>query len=253
MAPTLESIVQRDRLIVATALALIAALAWIVTARLALDMRWMMLGDASWDAGYFVAMFLMWVVMMIAMMVPSAAPAILLFAALERGARLRNTSLFAIGYLVCWAAFGLLATLGQWALNQAGQLASPMMIRAAPAVGGVLLLGAGIYQLTPWKSACLRHCRSPAAFLTARWRPGRMGAFAMGLDHGAYCVGCCWALMALLFVVGAMNLVWVAALAAFVLVEKLLPAGAFVGRAGAMAMIAAGALLLWEGVYPVNL
>ena len=253
MAPALESIVRRDHLIVATALALIAALAWIVTARLALDMRWMILGDAGWDARYFTAMFLMWFVMMIAMMVPSAAPAILLFAALERGARLRNASLFVLGYLVCWAGFSLLAALAQWALSEAGQLASPMMIRAVPAIGGALLLGAGIYQLTPWKSACLRHCRSPAAFLTAHWRPGRAGAVAMGLHHGAYCAGCCWALMALLFVVGAMHLLWVAALTAFVLAEKLLPAGVLIGRIGAIAMIAAGALLLWEEVYPLNL
>ena len=239
-------VLQRDRALVATALVLIAALSWATLARLAFDMSWMVPGASRWDARYFCAMFLMWAVMMVAMMLPSAAPVILLFAALERQARLRGTALFTAGYLVCWTAFSLIATLAQWALNNAGQLASPMAIRATPAVGALLLVAAGVYQLTPPKHACLTRCRSPAAFLVERWRPGRSGAFLMGLDHGAYCVACCWAIMALLFAVGAMNLLWVAALAAFVLAEKVAPAGALIARLGAVAMIGAGALLLWS-------
>jgi predicted metal-binding membrane protein len=246
MLDTLEAALKRDRAMVAMALALIAALSWAVTAHLALDMGWMTPGESTWDGGYFCAMFLMWVVMMVAMMLPSAAPAILLFAALERRARLRGTALFTVGYLACWSAFGLIATLAQWTLNEAGQLVSPMMIRATPTLAALLFLVAGAYQLTPLKLACLRRCRSPAQFLAERWRTGGFGAFLMGLEHGAYCAACCWALMALLFAVGAMNLRWVAALAAFVLAEKLFPAGPLVARIGAMAMIGAAALLLWR-------
>lgn len=246
MRGSVEAGLKRDRALVATALVLIAALSWATVARLATDMSWMMLDASGWDAGYIRAMFLMWVVMMVAMMLPGAAPAILLFAALERRAKLGGTALFTAGYLSSWTAFSLIATLAQWALNEAGQLASPMTIRATPAVGALLLMVAGVYQYTPSKHACLMRCRSPAAFLAERWRAGRFGAFLMGLEHGAYCVGCCWALMVLLFAAGAMNLLWAAALAAFVLAEKLAPAGVPVARVGAVAMIGAGGLLLWS-------
>jgi predicted metal-binding membrane protein len=247
VASALESALKRDRLIVAASLGLIAALSWAVTARLALDMSWMALGTSGWTAGYFTAMFLMWVVMMVAMMVPSAAPTILLYAALQRDARLRGTALFTAGYLAAWTAFSLAATIAQWGLAALGQLASPMMIRATPWLGAALLFAAGAYQLTPWKHACLGKCRSPAAFLVGRWKPGGSGAFLMGIEHGAYCAGCCWALMALLFVAGAMNLLWVAALAVFVLAEKLFPAGVLIARASALLMVAAGAYLVWGG------
>ena len=243
VASALESALKRDRLIVAVSLGLIAALSWIVTARLALDMSWMALGTSGWTAGYFTAMFLMWVVMM----VPSAAPAILLYAALQGDRRLRGTALFTAGYLAIWTAFSLVATIAQWGLAELGQLASPMMIRTTPLLDAALLFAAGAYQLTPWKHACLGKCRSPAAFLVGRWKPGRLGAFLMGIEHGAYCAGCCWALMALLFVAGAMNLLWVAALAVFVLAEKLLPAGVLIARASALLMLAGGALLVWGG------
>jgi predicted metal-binding membrane protein len=247
MPLALTAALKRDRLLVAGALALVVGLAWLITARLALDMRWMMLGPAGWTAGYFAAMFAMWLVMMIGMMLPSAAPAILLFAALQGRSRVSGAGLFTAGYLACWAGFSLLATLAQWGLAEAGWLASPMMIRATPMLAAALFVAAAIYQLTPAKRACLRSCRSPAAFLTARRRTGTLGPFIMGLEHGAYCVGCCWGLMALLFAVGAMNLLWVAAVAAFVLAEKLLPGGEHIGRAGAIAMIGAAVWLLWAG------
>ncbi|MDQ6683963.1 MAG: DUF2182 domain-containing protein [Pseudomonadota bacterium] len=246
MPGALEATLKRERVIVAAALLLVAVLSWTVTARLAIDMKWMMLDAAGWNAAYFCAMCLMWVVMMVAMMLPSAAPAILLFAALERRAGLGGTALFTAGYLACWGAFSLIATLAQWALNEAGLLASPMMIRATPTLAALLFVLAGVYQLTPLKNACLRQCRSPAAFLVERRRSGRFGALVMGLEHGAYCAGCCWALMALLFAFGVMNLLWVALLAAFVFAEKLFPAGARVARVGAMAMMVVGALLLWR-------
>lgn len=246
MLGALEAAWKRERVIVAAVLLLVAALSWAVTARLAIDMKWMMLGGGGWNAAYFCAMCLMWVVMMVAMMLPSAAPAILLFAALERRSGLRGTALFTAGYLACWGAFSFIATLAQWALNKVGLLASPMMIRATPTLAALLFVLAGVYQLTPLKNACLRQCRSPAAFLAERRRSGRFGVWVMGLEHGAYCAGCCWALMALLFAFGVMNLLWVAALAALVLAEKLFPAGVLVGRVGAVGMIGAGVLLLWR-------
>jgi predicted metal-binding membrane protein len=200
----------------------------------------------GWSAGYFALMFSMWSVMMVGMMLPSAAPMILLYDRVRarqqaKGASLAGTGVFALGYLVAWALFSLVAVSCQWALEQAALL-SPMLIRAGPWLGGGLLILAGLYQWTPLKNACLVHCRAPIAFLAHHWRPGRAGAFRMGLHHGLYCVGCCWLLMALLFVFGVMNLLWIAALALFVLLEKVLPRGDLVGRASGGLMIAAG---LW--------
>jgi predicted metal-binding membrane protein len=200
----------------------------------------------AWTPGYFVLMFLMWSVMMVGMMLPSASPMILLYDRVRerqeaKGASLAGTGVFALGYLAAWALFSLLAVLAQWALEQAALL-SPMMASASPRLGGGLLMLAGLYQWTPLKNTCLVHCRAPITFLAHHWRPGRAGAFRMGLHHGLYCVGCCWVLMALLFVFGVMNLLWIAALAIFVLLEKLLPRGDLVGRATGGLMIAAG---LW--------
>jgi predicted metal-binding membrane protein len=200
----------------------------------------------AWTAGYFVLMFLMWAVMMVGMMLPSAAPMILLYDRVRerqeaKGASLAGTGVFALGYLAAWALFSLAAVIAQWALEQAALL-SPMMVSASPWLGGGLLIAAGIYQWTPLKNACLVHCRAPITFLAHHWRPGRAGAFRMGLHHGLFCVGCCWVLMALLFVFGVMNLLWIAALAIFVLLEKILPRGDLVGRATGGLMIAIG---LW--------
>jgi predicted metal-binding membrane protein len=164
--------------------------------------------------------------MMVAMMLPSATPTILLFAALRRQAThsraLADVAVFVAGYVTTWTAFSLLASLMQWGLLEA-RLVSPMMVAASPALGGGLLLAAGVFELTPFKEACLSKCRAPAAFIAAHWRKGTRGAFTMGLRHGLYCVGCCWLLMLLLFVLGVMNLIWIALLSGFVLVEKILP------------------------------
>jgi predicted metal-binding membrane protein len=204
-----------------------------------------------WTPGYFVLMFLMWSVMMVGMMLPSASPMILLYDRVRerqeaKGASLAGTGVFALGYLAAWALFSLLAVLAQWALEQAALL-SPMMASVSPWLGGSLLILAGLYQWSPLKNACLVHCRAPIAFLAHHWRPGRAGALRMGLHHGLYCVGCCWVLMALLFVFGVMNLLWIAALAIFVLLEKLLPRGDLVGRATGGLMIAAGLWLILAG------
>ncbi len=176
------------------------------------------------------SLFVMWAIMMVAMMLPSALPTILLFARLQEerakrpGARVPGvpTSLFVLGYLIVWTAYSALAAAAQWGLQRA-LLVSPAMTSASVGLSGGLLLVAGAYQLTPLKERCVRHCRSPLSFLTLHWREGAPGAVRMGLHHGAYCVGCCWALMTLLFVLGVMNLFWVLALAAIVLAEKVLP------------------------------
>ena len=172
-------------------------------------------------------MFTMWWVMMAAMMLPSAAPILLLFARINRkeksaGRPFIPTGIFAAGYLVAWGAFSALATGLQWALERLGLL-SPMMVTTSYWLGGAILLTAGVWQLTPIKGICLRHCRSPMGFLVQSWRPGRSGAFRMGLEHGSFCLGCCWFLMGLLFFGGIMNLFWIIGLAAFVLLEKTVP------------------------------
>jgi predicted metal-binding membrane protein len=205
----------------------------------------------AWGAADFTLMFLMWAIMMVGMMLPSAAPMILLYDRVRerqeaKGTSLAATAVFAAGYLAAWGLFSLAAVVAQWALEQAALL-SPMMVSASPWLGGGLLILAGIYQWTPLKNVCLVHCRSPITFLADHWRPGRAGAFRMGLHHGLYCVGCCWVLMALLFVFGVMNLLWIAALAVFVLLEKLLPRGDLVGRASGGLMFAAGLFLMYPG------
>src|SRR5262245_37023928 len=197
----------------------------------------------------------MWWIMMIGMMLPSAAPMILTFAAINRSRRARRqpytpTALFTAGYLLAWGGFSLVATFVQWILEQASLLAPMAMKATSPLLGGLLFIAAGLYQLTPLKRACLRSCRSPFDFVVNHWRDGAGGALRMGVSHGLYCLGCCWVLMALLFAVGAMNLVWVAALAVVVLVEKLFPAGDWIGRIGGLLLIAWGVRLVvatWLG------
>jgi predicted metal-binding membrane protein len=198
----------------------------------------------------------MWIVMMVAMMLPSAAPAILVYEkvaqkAAREGRALAPTAFFAAGYLLAWALFSGGATAAQHLLERLALL-SPGMVATSPAIGAGILVAAGLYQLTPWKDACLRRCRAPALFFAGRFRPGRVGALRMGLAHGAWCVGCCWALMALLFAGGVMNLLWIAALSLFVLLEKVAPFGRVGGRLGGAALVAAGlaALTGWIRLAP---
>jgi len=207
-----------------------------------------MMTPAVWTPGYAILMLFMWWIMMVAMMLPSAAPMILLFAALNRKQRDSGqpyvaTSIFALGYLAAWAGFSLVATMLQWGFELTGML-SPLLVGTNVIFCGVLLAAAGAYQLTPIKHACLRHCRSPLAFLGTRWRRGARGALRMGLEHGAYCVGCCWFLMGLLFFGGVMNLYWIVGLALFVLFEKIIPAGHWLGYATGVALSVWGAALL---------
>jgi predicted metal-binding membrane protein len=190
----------------------------------------------------------MWTVMMVAMMTPAAAPMIATFAAVRRrrattGRVAVPTAIFVVGYLTVWTVFSVLAALAQtWLHSKA--LLSAAMAPTTPLLGGMLLITTGVYQWTPLKRVCLRACRSPLAFLTTRWREGRRGAVAMGLDHGLYCLGCCWALMALVFAAGVMNLGWVALVAVAVLVEKVAPRGDAVGRLAGLLLFVAGLRML---------
>jgi len=230
---SLDTLIRRDRWVAGAGLVGLAALSWLYLGHMALHME---PGGAvgmpvarAWDLGEGALTFLMWAVMMVAMMVPSAAPMILTFATINRrqgggGGTRVSVGVFLAGYLVAWSGFSLAATLGQWALQSAALL-SPAPLAVTPHVGGVLLLAAGVYQVTPLKAACLVRCRSPIGFILSEWRPGPRGALVMGLRHGAFCVGCCWALMLLLFAAGVMNLLWVAAIAGLVLLEKVVPGG----------------------------
>jgi predicted metal-binding membrane protein len=256
-ASTLEAVLKRDRTIVLAGVAGLSALAWAYLLALAWRMphREMAMAMAmphmqAWEATEVLLTWVMWAVMMVAMMTPSAAPMILMFATVNRRRRGQQgpfvpTTVFLLGYLLVWGGFSVVATLAQWGLHTAALL-SPMMVSTSPMLGGLLLLAAGIFQWTPLKSTCLTQCRSPLGFLMTEWREGAWGALLMGLRHGRYCVGCCWVLMALLFVAGVMNLLWVAAMAAFVLVEKVLPHGQLVGRVVGGMLMLAGLVLLGQ-------
>jgi predicted metal-binding membrane protein len=191
--------------------------------------------------------FAMWAVMMVGMMAPTALPMLLLFAGTRAGRDQRGLSLatltFGLGYIAVWTIFSAGATLSQYGLHQAALL-STAMTSSSGRLNGAVLMAAGAYQLTPWKAKCLTHCRSPLGFLMTRWHDGTSGAFQMGFRHGVFCLGCCWAIMCLLFVVGVMNLVWIAIMTVFVLIEKVGPAGAYVGRLAGAAMILWGIVVI---------
>ncbi len=250
----IEAVVRNDRMVIAAGLVLIALLAWsylLSGAGMNMDVMGMdpnMVMPVDWTPAYVFLMFLMWWIMMIAMMVPTAAPVILLFARVNRRSREQDapyvpTAVFAAGYLLAWGGFSLAATLAHWGLEQSGWLTTGMA-SASPRLGGALLIAAGVYQFTPFKRACMRHCRGPVDFVMHHWRPGYTGALRMGLTHGAYCVGCCWVVMGLLFYGGVMNLYWIVGLAVLVLLEKLLPVGPVVGNLSGLGFLAWGAWLL---------
>ncbi|OHV80607.1 DUF2182 domain-containing protein [Ensifer sp. LCM 4579] len=290
----LETLLRRDRMIVAASLATLTAISWIYILWLAstMDMGGMAMpgtdmgmgtnmgmgadmhmpaetgrslgtdeqagGLASvlgleprpWSAVEAGVTATMWIVMMVGMMLPSATPMILLYAhvgrhSLRQGKPFAATGFFAGGYLLAWTGFALAATLGQWLLE--GTLLTPALASASRVFSGIVLVVAGLYQWTPLKDACLSHCQTPIVFIQTHggFRRDPPGAVALGFRHGLYCVGCCWALMALLFVGGIMNVLWIAAIAGFVLVEKLAPAGRVLPRAAGAVLIAAG---LWQSL-----
>lgn len=204
---------------------------------------------SAWTAQQVTLMWTMWAVMMAGMMLPSAVPMVSAYAATVRPGTSSlhgSTSLFVVGYLAAWSGFAALATGAQWALHD-GALVTPMGVSTSATLGGTLLLAAGAYQFTGIKDACLRQCRTPLGFLLNEWRPGRGGAIVMGVRHGAFCVGCCWALMALLFVLGVMNLWWIALVAAVVLLEKVVPSPALTKTLGATLMVWGAALVVGLG------
>lgn len=262
MPDALESILKRDRRLTFAGLALVVLLAWayvlagagmgmggIEMTRMSSDhhmhmnMQSAMTVPAEWTAGYAVLVFFMWWIMMAAMMLPAAAPVILLAAAVNRKAApdrapYASAGWFTLGYLIGWASFSMAAVAVQWGLADHGLL-SPMLKSTSPSLAGGLLAAAGLWQFTPLKRACLKHCRSPLDFLTRHRHNGNIGGTLTGIRHGAYCLGCCWFLMALLFVGGVMNLFWIAALAIYVWMEKALPRGDGIRR------ITGAGLLIW--------
>jgi predicted metal-binding membrane protein len=267
MGNAFEAVLRRERAVVIAALAILTALAWMDLAWLADDMAMggmdmsgfrmipagqglMMPAGAPWQPIEFAYVFAMWTVMMIGMMTPSVAPMILIYARVGRQAEMSGqpfaaSAWFAAGYLVAWTAFSLAATFAQWALQRAALL-TPMMESASNVLGGVVLIAAGVYQWTPVKEACLSYCQAPLTFIMRHggFRREAAGALTLGFRHGLYCIGCCWALMLLLFVGGIMNLLWIAALAMLVLFEKTVPFGKSVSRVAGVAFIAMGAWLL---------
>jgi predicted metal-binding membrane protein len=273
MSSLTENVLRRDRWVVAGGLATIALLAWtyVMTGAgtgmsvwdmtsvslfphrmVEMPMAGMSMQSSAWAPSYWIITLLMWWVMMIAMMTPSAAPMILLYARASRHAQTKGqleqdvvpTATFAGGYLTAWLAFSLFASTLQWGLERSGVVSSMLLASTSPAVSSAILIFAGIYQLSPLKHVCLRQCRAPAEFLSRRWRPGAFGALLLGLEHGAFCVGCCWVLMSLLFVGGIMNVLWIAVLAVFVLLEKFAPHGNWIARTTGVVLLAWGVITL---------
>jgi predicted metal-binding membrane protein len=264
----LETVLRRDRAIVIACLAVLSACAWLYILHLihTMGMDGMEMSDVRMDANpfgaamipalqpwttvEFVLAFIMWSVMMIGMMTLSAAPMILLYARVGRHAAVRGrpfaaSGWFAGGYLLAWVGFSLFATTVQWAVERLALL-TPMMAASSGVLGGSILIVAGVYQWTPLKDACLTQCQTPMAFVQRHggFRSDARGALALGLRHGLYCIGCCWALMALLFVGGVMNVLWIAAITIFVLVEKIIPANGIISRVAGAALVAGGVWML---------
>ncbi len=253
----LLGILRHDRAVVLTGLLAVILLSWaylllgagVGMGPMEAGGSGMMAMAPAWTLHYAALIFLMWAVMMMAMMLPSAAPTILLTAALMRqrnGNRAFGpTGLFVLGYLVIWFGFSLVATALQWGLDRVALLSADMA-SGSVVLAGVLLIAAGVYQWTPFKQTCLVQCRSPFDHLLAPWRQGPMGPLLAGARHGMFCLGCCWMLMALLFVGGVMNLFWIAGLALLILIEKVLPVGPRASRLTGVALVAWGAAVLLQ-------
>jgi predicted metal-binding membrane protein len=254
---------RRDRLLIFGCLVVITAIAWAYLVRLARhpssaqEYEAMMAAmgmavDRPWTTADFFFTFAMWAVMMVGMMAGSAAPVLLLFAATRRGRDQQHgvpmsVLFFGLGYLTVWIGFSAEAAVVQWALQRAALL-TPAMSSSNPWLSAGILIAAGAYQLSPFKGACLTQCRSPLGFLMSHWGEGDLGALRMGIVHGVYCLGCCWALMVVLFAVGVMNLAWVAAISVVVLIEKIAPGGAVFSRIAGVTMIVAGLYAITRGL-----
>jgi predicted metal-binding membrane protein len=246
---------KQERLVIYASMLAIILLAWVylVTISKGMGVANMGMGNTmptmqTWKLSDILLTFVMWSVMMVAMMIPSAAPVVTTYTRLAKQQDLSKTSLsstgfFLLGYIAIWTGFSLAMTGAQWILHTSALL-SPQLSSASPILGGVLLVVAGIYQVTPLKETCLTHCRTPLGYLLSSWRDGSYGAFQMGARHGIYCLGCCWMIMALLFVGGVMNLLWVAILAFYILIEKVTPAGNWINRVTGIVSIGFGIWIL---------
>jgi predicted metal-binding membrane protein len=268
----LVAVLRRDRTIVAASLVALSTIAWAYVLWLMDSMRMggmempdMRMGAnpldvvmipswQPWSVVESVFVFMMWAFMMVGMMTPSAAPMILIYARVGRQAELQGkplaaTGYFAAGYLIAWAIFSIFATTGQWLIERASLL-TPMMQSASGIIGGLVLVAAGLYQWTPIKDACLKNCQAPLLFIQRHggFRRDALGSLRLGFRHGLYCVGCCWALMVLLFVGGIMNVLWIAGIAIFVLAEKIVPSGHLLSRIAGAVLITGGVWLIATSV-----
>ncbi|MER9332596.1 DUF2182 domain-containing protein [Mesorhizobium sp. M0293] len=279
----LEAVLRRDRAVVTVALVVIAVLAWAYVLWLAADMvmpgfpvpgsaggdmtemdmsnmggmdmgATVAPGFRAWASADFAFIFTMWAVMMVGMMTPSVAPMLLLYAGVGRKARadgrpIASTGWFFAGYLTVWVVFSIAATSAQWLLARLALL-DPSMATDSAILGGLVLIAAGLYQWTPMKGVCLRQCQAPIAFLASHggFRSAPLGALRLGIDHGVYCLGCCWALMALLFVGGVMNVLWIAGIAVLVLLEKTVPTRQLIPRVSGALMATIGAWLVFQAL-----
>lgn len=258
---SVEAVFKRDRAVIGSGVVAASLIAWVYMYYMATDA-----GHTAhfahpahphlhpWGLGDLALLFVMWTVMMVGMMLPTASRVILVFATTSRRQREARrpyapTAVFVGGYLAVWTAYSVLATVLQWGLHAAALL-TPAMESASPVFGAAVLLVAGAFQWTRLKYSCLTHCRSPMSFLLSGWREGLSGAFLMGVRHGAYCVGCCWAIMALMFVTGVMSVFWAAVLTAFLLVEKIAPGGRHVGQAAGTLLMGMGGWMLWGALGP---
>ena len=254
----LVSVLKNDRFIVLTALSLICVLSWLYLIYLYNQMYPMNM-DAlffampmtpQWSWTDFVLLFLMWFVMMIAMMIPSVTPLVIIFTVINRKRLQQQNPYISSGYLLSgyflvWAAFSLFATLLQWWLQRVSLL-NPAMVTTSKILGGIILIAAGIFQFTPLKNTCLHNCRSPLGFIHQHWKDGKRGAIRMGIQNGIYCLGCCWILMMLLFVSGIMNILWIAIISLFVLIEKISSSVKVISLIAGIALIAYGIIILLQ-------
>lgn len=254
----IEKLLQREQLLAFFCLAIVIAISWTYM----LHMSRRMSGTGTditlaclmrWGPGDIAHSFVMWAIMMVAMMFPSAAPMTLMFSIVNRqqGESQRPIipmGLFVLGYFLVWTSYSLLASLAQWGLHVAALLSHDLVITSS-LLGGILLIAAGIFQWTPLRDACMSKCRSPLGFLMAEWREGRGGALIMGLRHGVNCVGCCWLLMLLSFVLGIMNMVWMAVLTVFMLIEKTFPGGHWVSRTAGLILVVWGIWVTAEALH----
>ena len=250
----IEAVLRQDRAIVAAALFLLVGLAWAymlwLAAGMDMDMSGLRMIPASGTAMEFAFVFAMWAVMMVGMMTPSATPMILIYArvgrqAAQQGKPFASSSWFASGYLLAWIGFALVATFGHWTLER-GNWLTPEMAIASGTLSGIVLVAAGLYQWTPLKDACLRQCQGPVQFIQRHggFRPDALGSLVLGVRHGGYCIGCCSVLMAILFVGGVMNVLWIAAVMLLVLLEKTVPGGRVISRLSGAGLFAGGVWML---------